>query len=727
MRAAVVCSGLALVALGLSGCQQKPADKTVAVDKAAAPGVATVADSESSTEANTEKLRGLRVRPDVESFPGRWGLVVPQPVSEGSPQQQQMAYRDICLALLEFTPAEDGSLKGEVLATLNKRMELTVDRLAIDGPKIEVDLSAKVDGNPGRMEFRGSLGSGLVRGTVQESGAGPMAAYLKPTDEDSFDGWEASPIAPGIDVFVNAAQQKDQPAAILTAAKELKGNPLSLEAYQAILGQLPRFSQLDEQQVRDIAEDYASSAAMWGPRKDLEARLQTATAVTSTRKFPQLALELTQQVSESDLPELELWKETLKNLREQAEVDLAVNKLRSDDESQRAIGFAELQERLPLQRYNAEILGLLGEHALKVGKNDLAQEYLGDVVALPLLEAMWHQMRAGQPPGDPTPRERLLKLWEEKHGSVDGFEAFVESTYRQRLGEIIEQTKAAGPEAVPADAGNHTVLVELFTGAMCPPCVAGDLALAALRQTYPTSEVVVLQFHQHIPGPDPLSNQDSEDRFGYYSAQGTPAVFIDGLTPPAPGVGGVLQHIRQAYGVIRPIVDERLKVTNDVTIAATAAVDNGELSVEAQVNGVPDDQLGSMRLRLAIVEAEVAMAAPNGIRTHEYVVREMLGGAKGVGAKSGQLANSVQMPIAELKQHLVDYLKQFEVGRDVSFPEKPLELKSLSLVAWVQNDQTREVLQTVVVPVTGEIIFPEEKTEEKAAAATSATTPANAP
>jgi hypothetical protein len=540
-----------------------------------------------------------------------------------------------------------------------------------------------------------------------------MPAYLKPTEEKAFDGWDASPIAPGIETFVNAVQQKDQPAATLAAADELKGNPLSLEAYQGVLSRLPRFPQLDEKQVREIADNYAASAAVWGPRKEVEARLQTATAVTSTRKFPTLAIELIQQLSDSNAPELEVMTEQLKVLREQAEIDIALGKLRSDDDAQRAIGFGELQERLPLQPYNAEILALLGEHAERMDKQDLALEYLADVVALPLLEAMWHQMRAGQPPGDPTPRERLLKLFEAKHGNVDGFDAFLEATYRRRMDELLDKTKSAATEPIPAGDGNHIVLVELFTGVMCPPCVAGDLALAALRQTYPTSEVVVLQYHQHIPGPDPLTNQDSEERFGYYSAQGTPAAFVDGAGTPPPGVGGILQHVGQAYGVVRPLVDERLKLTSDVSLTASAAVDQGELTVEVKAEGVPEDQLAQTRLRMAIVEQEVALAAPNGIRTHEFVVREMLGGAKGVGAKSGRLANTIQMPIAELKQHLVDYLKQFEVGRDVNFPTKPLELKSLSLVAWVQNDQTREVLQTVVVPVTGEYSFPEDQPAEK--------------
>ena len=56
-------------------------------------------------------------------------------------------------------------------------------------------------------------------------------------------------------------------------------------------------------------------------------------------------------------------------------------------------------------------------------------------------------------------------------------------------------------------------LVELFTGAQCPPCVAADIAFdAEAVKSYKAADVVLLQYHLHIPGPDPLTNADSEKR-----------------------------------------------------------------------------------------------------------------------------------------------------------------------------------------------------------------------
>src|SRR5262245_27716729 len=94
-----------------------------------------------------------------------------------------------------------------------------------------------------------------------------------------------------------------------------------------------------------------------------------------------------------------------------------------------------------------------------------------------------------------------------------------------------EFLKKVPPLKVEAFAGrkaksDRVVLVELFTGAQCPPCVAADLAFDALAKTYKPTEVVLLEYHLHIPGPDPLTNADSEARQKYYgdAIEGTPTI-----------------------------------------------------------------------------------------------------------------------------------------------------------------------------------------------------------
>ncbi|MDZ4683516.1 MAG: hypothetical protein SH850_00410 [Planctomycetaceae bacterium] len=460
--------------------------------------------------------------------------------------------------------------------------------------------------------------------------------------------------------------------------------------------QCPR---LNESAARGIVRDYVDMAGMWGDRLVSQARLNSAVSVAMIRRFPELALELADVAAKEDSSSRESWQEALAFAREQAALDLGLKGLKSKDAEVQQKAFEALQGLLPKQRYNPELLDALAIYADKTNQKPLAKEYFADIVALPLLEGMWQQTRSGQPPGDPTPRERLLKLWEDEHGNLDGFDQFLTETHARRLTELLEQAQQSGPPPVPADEQQRTVLVELFTGTSCPPCVGADLALSVLRKVYPAPQAIVLQFHQHAPGPDPLTNLDSEDRLTYYEGSATPMGAVDGSLLPA--LGGVLHHVDRLYKSVRTVVDERLKTPAKAKLTLSAKIEGEELVVEAVATDFPEDQAPQLRLRLAVAENRVNFTAPNGLREHEFVVREMLGGAKGTGVKSGRLTYSLRMPFADIKQHLTDYLAQFESGRDYTFLVKPLKLQELSLVGWVQNDETREVLNAALTPVEG--------------------------
>src|SRR5207244_11169625 len=54
-------------------------------------------------------------------------------------------------------------------------------------------------------------------------------------------------------------------------------------------------------------------------------------------------------------------------------------------------------------------------------------------------------------------------------------------------------------------ASDRAVLVELFTGAECPPGVGADLAFDALKKAFRPAEVVCLQFQFNVPVPEPIT------------------------------------------------------------------------------------------------------------------------------------------------------------------------------------------------------------------------------
>jgi hypothetical protein len=270
-----------------------------------------------------------------------------------------------------------------------------------------------------------------------------------------------------------------------------------------------------------------------------------------------------------------------------------------------------------------------------------------------------------------------------------------------KLNPEIKPTPFAGRKA----KSERVVLVELFTGAQCPPCVAADKAFDALAKTYKPSEVVLLEYHLHIPGPDPLTNTGSEGRFRYYFAgqprSGTPAIVFNGK-PGAQGGGGAFEALEKYddyMEVINPLLETETKTTLKATAKRTGT--KVEITAEAGAGDAPTD--GTVRLRLALVEDAVQYKGSNGIPEYHRVVRDLPGGVTGAPVKDKTTKQSVAVDLDEVKKNLKKYLDDYEKEND-KFPGKvpEIELKNLRVVAFLQNEKTKEVLQAVQVDVKGE-------------------------
>src|SRR5439155_23518517 len=115
---------------------------------------------------------------------------------------------------------------------------------------------------------------------------------------------------------------------------------------------------------------------------------------------------------------------------------------------------------------------------------------------------------------------------------------------------------------------SRVAVVELFTGAQCPPCVSADIAFDAAVKTYKPADVVLLEYHLHIPGPDPLTNADSESRAGHYKVNSTPSTFVNGKLSTPHG-GGKAQG-EDSYGKLSKTIDEALEADEQAGLKLTA-------------------------------------------------------------------------------------------------------------------------------------------------------------
>ena len=134
-------------------------------------------------------------------------------------------------------------------------------------------------------------------------------------------------------------------------------------------------------------------------------------------------------------------------------------------------------------------------------------------------------------------------------------------------------------------------------------------------------------------------------------------------------------------------------------LKATATRKGAKINIDVTASDVQGDG-DDLRLRVALVEEQVAYTGGNKLTEHHHVVRAFAGGIKGEKVAKGKpLSKTLTVDLDQVRKGLTEYLDK--TNKDTPFPNKdrPLELKKLRVVAFVQNDATREVLQAIQVEV----------------------------
>lgn len=294
----------------------------------------------------------------------------------------------------------------------------------------------------------------------------------------------------------------------------------------------------------------------------------------------------------------------------------------------------------------------------------------------------WERAQVEEGTLDKRRRAEMRELYAAAHGGdAAGLDAELDAEYRALFPLPFTPDK-------PGDVtGGHTVLLELFTGSGCPPCVGGDMAVDGLMEAYPKSELVALSMDLHIPEPDPLANADTVGEADVYGVAHTPSYVMDGGQLEI--YGGGREDGKELYGDLTKVLDKDVKVAPAVDLALTAQMGadgkvtaqavlsaKDEKAVEAQIAGetqalkpepkpvektdtnagakaggkagdktgakadpktgaakaaaasvavpTPDaPKLPKLQLEFALVEDEVRYSGENGVRFHRMVVRAL--------------------------------------------------------------------------------------------------------
>jgi hypothetical protein len=233
--------------------------------------------------------------------------------------------------------------------------------------------------------------------------------------------------------------------------------------------------------------------------------------------------------------------------------------------------------------------------------------------------------------------------------------------------------------------------------------VAADVAFDALSQAYNSTSLITIQYHLHIPGPDPLTGPYSESRQTYYGVRSTPSTYFSGRA--LAGGGGSLADSRRKFNQYSRVIEEPLKGKREakIELAARRVGDDVQITASASLGGSAGAPPSSPRLRLALVEEEVNYTGRNRLPSHHHVVRSMPGGVEGRAIEEGKIRFEESIRLSEVRRTQERYLKEYPSSPGsrgaLSGPLPPVELKKLSVVAFVQDDSDRMVLNAIVTPV----------------------------
>jgi thiol-disulfide isomerase/thioredoxin len=337
-------------------------------------------------------------------------------------------------------------------------------------------------------------------------------------------------------------------------------------------------------------------------------------------------------------------------------------------------------------------------------------------------------------------KDKMMELYASSHnGNREDFDAEMDARYAKLFPASFE------PEKPQSSSSGHTVLLELFTGSACPPCIGGDLAVEGLLKAYPRSELVVLALDQHVPEPDPLTNPDTVARAEYYETPHTPQYVIDGQVQSI--YGSTREGSHELYTSLAKAVDGEAALPTGVVLNLTASrTPGGQVEAHAEVTlpgsaeikkalaakplteapaaaaesqktapaatPTPEPLEPTLILNFALVEDEIRYSGENGIRFHRMVVRSLAKPADSGypldnSATSKTTAGmSASFDPTELSRSLVTYLDNYEQQNDkfgqIKFLTKDMTMRPehLAIAAWVQDSTSHRVLQAAFVPLT---------------------------
>jgi len=551
----------------------------------------------------------------------------------------------------------------------------------IDGDRIHLIF----DGGPDLVfTFDGVRDSREVKGSLHIKKLHVTTMRMVKVESDILDGDLSGTPMEGYELFDKVAVSPEGEDGLRDFIQQYPDNPIILRAYEVMAGfAMNRKAPIAE--VEKIHDAMIQEANRWGSLIAIRSSFEFGRTLARFNYFPDLArkyLSEFEQAMNDDSPKS--W-----------EIDLAATRAALGNHKEVIEQLLPVVEKNPNDHGARFILGFAYERS---GDLDAAiKEYLS-LTALPFMDEILKFALEGSKT-DPLIKS-LSNVWAKKYGNTNDLEKALDEEFLKGTSALIP----AREDQPKKNDKTRTVLLELFTGTSCPPCIAADLAASGLQTRYPSPEVIVVRHHLHIPAPDPLAIAEGENRFKNYVQNdsffqqhpetiGTPSLFVNGGVVSqifGVGVDPVPENYKRLVESVRPLLGEE----TNLKISLEAVQTGDRIQVKAQAEGI--ELRDEYRLHLLLVENDLHFAAPNGIRVHDAVVRHYINGLDGTAPADKKLEFSTEVSLPDVATSLRKFIAKTEekTGRIFAIPAR---LEKLQVVAFIQDTTNREVLQAAIV------------------------------
>ena len=265
---------------------------------------------------------------------------------------------------------------------------------------------------------------------------------------------------------------------------------------------------------------------------------------------------------------------------------------------------------------------------------------------------------------------------------------------------------ASGTVTVFANGDVKRPMMESFTSSTCGPCVAGNANVASVISAYSDDEYSLLKYQMSWPGAgDPYYTDEGGDRRTYYNVNAVPDFVLD---------GNVWQG--NSSSLTNAQVDAVIANPAFVSLSSYHTIDGQTVDVTITVNPL-GDFTNNLTMYSAIFEySTFNNVGSNGETQFDKVMKKMIPSSSGMAISGLQDGVVLTENLSHTFQGSYNLPASAATPIDHATEHSVEDFSNLGVVTWIQDDATKEIIQSTVSslsatnieekPMTNMMIFP---------------------